>query len=104
MVLVCSGNTVVMKLAEQTPLTGLYVAKLVAEAGFPPGVVNVIPGYGHTAGAAISSHMDVDKVAFTGSTEVSCNTVCFSCVMHWDTLMYTMLVKLLCKCSFLLTF
>lgn len=71
----CAGNTVVMKLAEQTPLTGLYVAKLVAEAGFPPGVVNVIPGYGHTAGAAISSHMDVDKVAFTGSTEVSCNSV-----------------------------
>lgn len=65
-----TGNTVVMKLAEQTPLTGLYVAKLVAEAGFPAGVVNVIPGYGHTAGAAISSHMDVDKVAFTGSTEI----------------------------------
>ena len=60
-----------MKLAEQTPLTGLYVAKLAAEAGFPPGVVNVIPGYGPTAGAAISNHMDVDKVAFTGSTEVS---------------------------------
>lgn len=59
-----------MKLAEQTPLTGLYVAKLVAEAGFPAGVVNVIPGYGPSAGAAISSHMDVDKVAFTGSTEV----------------------------------
>ena len=66
-----SGNTIVMKLAEQTPLTGLYVAKLVAEAGFPAGVVNVIPGYGPSAGAAISSHMDVDKVAFTGSTEVS---------------------------------
>ncbi|KAG0720058.1 Aldehyde dehydrogenase, mitochondrial [Chionoecetes opilio] len=64
-----TGNTVVMKLAEQTPLTGLYVAKLVAEAGFPPGVVNVIPGFGE-AGAAISSHMDVDKVAFTGSTEI----------------------------------
>ncbi|KAJ6656709.1 hypothetical protein lerEdw1_003596 [Lerista edwardsae] len=65
-----TGNVVVMKLAEQTPLTGLYMASLVKEAGFPPGVVNVIPGYGHTAGAAISSHMDVDKVAFTGSTEV----------------------------------
>ena len=59
-----------MKLAEQTPLTGLYIAKLVAEAGFPPGVVNIIPGYGPTAGGALSSHMDVDKVAFTGSTEV----------------------------------
>ena len=66
----CAGNTVVMKLAEQTPLTGLYVASLVAEAGFPPGVVNVIPGYGPTAGAAITSHPDVDKVAFTGSTAV----------------------------------
>ncbi|XP_076054999.1 aldehyde dehydrogenase [Oratosquilla oratoria] len=65
-----TGNTVVMKLAEQTPLTGLHVASLIAEAGFPAGVVNVIPGYGQTAGAAISSHMDVDKVAFTGSTEI----------------------------------
>ncbi|KAL8597817.1 Aldehyde dehydrogenase, mitochondrial [Nucella lapillus] len=64
------GNTVVMKLAEQTPLTGLYVAKLIEEAGFPPGVVNVIPGFGPTAGAAIASHMDVDKIAFTGSTEI----------------------------------
>ncbi|XP_037774581.1 LOW QUALITY PROTEIN: aldehyde dehydrogenase, mitochondrial-like [Penaeus monodon] len=67
---VATGNTVVMKLAEQTPLSGLHVAKLVAEAGFPPGVVNVIPGFGPTAGAAIASHMDVDKVAFTGSTEI----------------------------------
>nr|XP_003225175.1 PREDICTED: aldehyde dehydrogenase, mitochondrial [Anolis carolinensis] len=65
-----TGNVVVMKLAEQTPLTGLYVASLIKEAGFPPGVVNVIPGFGKTAGAAISSHMEVDKVAFTGSTEV----------------------------------
>ncbi|KAL8180073.1 UNVERIFIED_CONTAM: Aldehyde dehydrogenase, mitochondrial [Gekko kuhli] len=65
-----TGNVVVMKLAEQTPLTGLYVASLIKEAGFPPGVVNIIPGFGHTAGAAISTHMDIDKVAFTGSTEV----------------------------------
>jgi aldehyde dehydrogenase (NAD+) len=64
------GNTIVMKLAEQTPLTGLYMAALAKEAGFPPGVVNVIPGYGHTAGAAISNHSDVNKVAFTGSTEI----------------------------------
>jgi aldehyde dehydrogenase (NAD+) len=64
------GNCVVMKLAEQTPLTGLYVASLIKEAGFPAGVVNIIAGYGPTAGAAISEHMDVDKVAFTGSTEV----------------------------------
>ncbi len=66
----CAGNTVVLKLAEQTPLTGLYVASLIVEAGFPPGVVNIIPGYGHTAGAALTSHMKVDKVSFTGSTEV----------------------------------
>ncbi|KAK3735841.1 hypothetical protein QZH41_020005, partial [Actinostola sp. cb2023] len=64
------GNVVVMKPAEQTPLTALYVASLTAEAGFPPGVVNLVPGYGPTAGGAIASHMDVDKIAFTGSTEV----------------------------------
>ncbi len=66
----CCGNTVVMKVAEQTPLTALYVAQLSKEAGFPPGVINIVPGYGPTAGAAISSHPKVDKVAFTGSTEV----------------------------------
>merc|ERR1719391_1018538 len=64
------GNTVVMKLAEQTPLTGLHIADLIREAGFPAGVVNVVPGYGPTAGSAIANHPDVDKVAFTGSTEV----------------------------------
>src|SRR3954471_11661539 len=64
------GNTVVMKTAEQTPLTALRVGELILEAGFPEGVVNILPGYGPTAGGAISSHMDVDKVAFTGSTEV----------------------------------
>ncbi|RQM04822.1 hypothetical protein DH86_00004144 [Scytalidium sp. 3C] len=67
---VAAGNTVVLKTAEQTPLSGLYAAKLVKEAGFPAGVVNIISGYGRTAGAAISSHMDIDKVAFTGSTLV----------------------------------
>ncbi|MGA2184002.1 MAG: aldehyde dehydrogenase family protein [Bryobacteraceae bacterium] len=65
-----TGNTVVMKPAEQTPLTALRVGELIVEAGFPEGVVNILPGYGPTAGAAISNHMDVDKVAFTGSTEV----------------------------------
>jgi len=65
-----TGNTIVMKLAEQTPLTGLAVAQLVKEAGFPAGVVNIVPGFGPTAGAAIAEHKDVDKVAFTGSTEV----------------------------------
>jgi aldehyde dehydrogenase (NAD+) len=60
------GNTIVLKPAEQTPLTALRVAALAQEAGVPDGVVNVVPGYGPTAGAALSSHMDVDKVAFTG--------------------------------------
>ena len=67
---VAVGNTVVIKTAEQTPLSGLYAATLVVEAGFPAGVVNVISGFGRVAGAAISSHMDIDKVAFTGSTVV----------------------------------
>jgi aldehyde dehydrogenase (NAD+) len=65
-----AGNTVVMKPAEQTPLTALRVGELIIEAGFPAGVVNLLPGYGPTAGGAIARHMDVDKVAFTGSTEV----------------------------------
>eukprot|EP00253_Pinus_taeda_P007726 PITA_07726 len=64
------GCTVVIKPAEQTPLTALYCAHLAKEAGLPPGVLNVITGFGETAGAAISSHMDIDKVAFTGSTEI----------------------------------
>ncbi|XP_035666435.1 retinal dehydrogenase 2-like [Branchiostoma floridae] len=66
----CAGCTVVLKPAEQTPLSALYLAALIKEAGFPPGVVNIVPGYGPTAGAAISEHMDIQKVAFTGSTEV----------------------------------
>ena len=66
----CAGNTVVMKLAEQTPLSGLYLASLIVEAGFPPGVVNILNGLGPTAGSAIASHPVIDKVAFTGSTEV----------------------------------
>ena len=65
-----TGNTVVMKPAEQTPLSALRIGELIVEAGFPEGVVNILPGYGPTAGAAIARHMDVDKVAFTGSTEV----------------------------------
>ncbi len=65
-----TGNTVVMKTAEQTPLSALRLGELIIEAGFPPGVVNILSGYGPTAGAAISHHMDIDKVAFTGSTEV----------------------------------
>ncbi|KAL3716894.1 hypothetical protein ACJRO7_008470 [Eucalyptus globulus] len=62
------GNTVVLKSAEQTPLTALYAAKLLHEAGLPPGVLNVVSGYGPTAGAALANHMNVDKLSFTGST------------------------------------
>ncbi len=64
------GCTSVLKPAEQTPLTALRVAELAMEAGFPEGVLNVVPGMGPTAGGAIASHPDVDKVAFTGSTSV----------------------------------
>ena len=64
-----AGNTVVLKPAEQTPLTAILLGELFEEAGFPPGVVNVVTGYGD-AGAALAAHHDVDKVAFTGSTEV----------------------------------
>jgi phenylacetaldehyde dehydrogenase len=64
------GCTVVLKPAEQTPLTALRLGELIQEAGFPDGVVNIVPGYGETAGAALAAHPDVDKVAFTGSTEV----------------------------------
>src|ERR1039457_4301039 len=65
-----AGNTVLLKPAEQTPLTALRVGELIVEAGFPAGVVNILPGYGPTAGAAIAWHHGIDKVAFTGSTEV----------------------------------
>jgi len=65
-----AGNTVVLKLAEQTPLSGLRLAELMHEAGFPAGVVNVLTGYGEGAGAPLAAHDLVDKIAFTGSTEV----------------------------------
>ncbi|KAJ7539011.1 hypothetical protein O6H91_11G073100 [Diphasiastrum complanatum] len=64
------GNTIVLKTAEQTPLSSILAGKLALEAGLPPGVLNIISGYGPTAGAAIANHMDIDKVAFTGSTNV----------------------------------
>jgi aldehyde dehydrogenase (NAD+) len=64
---IATGCTVVLKPAEEAPLTSLRLAELVMEAGIPPGVVNVVPGYGETAGAALASHPGVDKVAFTGS-------------------------------------
>jgi aldehyde dehydrogenase (NAD+) len=62
------GNTVVLKPAEQTPLSVLYFANLIVEAGFPPGVINILNGHGRIAGSALASHPDVDKIAFTGST------------------------------------
>jgi len=65
-----AGCTVVLKPAEQTPLSALMLGELICEAGFPDGVVNIVPGYGETAGAALSAHPGVDKVAFTGSTDV----------------------------------
>jgi phenylacetaldehyde dehydrogenase len=65
-----SGCCVVLKPAEQTPLTALRLGELIEQAGIPDGVVNIVPGYGETAGAALAAHPDVDKVAFTGSTEV----------------------------------
>ena len=65
-----AGNTVVLKPAEQTPVTALELGRLIQEAGFPDGVVNIVPGYGETAGAALASHPGIDKIAFTGSTEV----------------------------------
>jgi len=65
-----SGCTMVLKPAEETPLTALRFAELVQEAGYPPGVLNVVTGLGHTAGAALASHKGIEKVAFTGSTEI----------------------------------
>ena len=62
------GNTVVLKPAEQTPLSILYFANLIKEAGFPPGVVNIVNGHGRVAGTAITQHPNIDKIAFTGST------------------------------------
>jgi phenylacetaldehyde dehydrogenase len=65
-----TGNTIVMKLAEETPLSGLKLAEIMQEAGVPDGVVNIITGFGEEAGAPIAAHPSVDKIAFTGSTEV----------------------------------
>ena len=65
-----AGCTIVLKPAEQTPLSALRLGELIEEAGFPAGVVNIVTGLGETAGAALAAHADVDKIAFTGSTEV----------------------------------
>lgn len=66
-----AGNCIILKPAEQTPLSALYLAQLFEEAGFPPGVFNVVPGYGETAGAALVEHPGVNKIGFTGSIEVA---------------------------------
>jgi acyl-CoA reductase-like NAD-dependent aldehyde dehydrogenase len=63
-----AGNSLVLKPSEKSPLTAIRAAQLALEAGIPEGVFNVVPGYGHTAGKALASHMDVDAIAFTGST------------------------------------
>ncbi|AHY47357.1 NAD-dependent aldehyde dehydrogenase [Rubrobacter radiotolerans] len=65
-----AGNSVIVKPAEQSPLSAIFLAELAAEAGIPPGVFNVVPGFGPTAGAALGRHGDVDKISFTGSSEV----------------------------------
>ena len=65
-----AGCSMLVKPAEETPLSAFLLDRLIAEAGVPDGVVNLLTGYGHTAGAAITAHPDVQKVAFTGSTEV----------------------------------
>src|SRR5207249_4094938 len=65
-----AGCTMVLKPAEQTPLSALLLGQLILDAGVPEGVVNVVTGFGETAGAALAAHMDVDKIAFTGSAEV----------------------------------
>lgn len=66
-----AGNTIIVKPAEQTPLSAIYLAHLALEAGIPPGVFNVVPGMGETAGAALTEHAGVDKIGFTGSGEVA---------------------------------
>ena len=65
-----TGNTIILKTSEFTPLSALRMCQLVQEAGFPPGVVNVVTGYGNIVGNAITTHMKIHKVAFTGSTLV----------------------------------
>lgn len=65
---IATGNSVLLKPSEITPLTALKLGELIIEAGFPPGVINIIPGYGSSCGSAMASHMGIGKIAFTGST------------------------------------
>ena len=73
-----AGNTIVLKPSELTPLTSLRLAELMREVGFPNGVVNIVPGFGHTAGERLATHSDVAKIAFTGSTTVGRRIVEYS--------------------------
>ncbi len=66
-----TGNSVILKPSEKSPLTGIRIAQLAIEAGIPAGVFNVLPGYGHTVGKALALHMDVDTLVFTGSTKIA---------------------------------
>ncbi|EPN23309.1 aldehyde dehydrogenase, partial [Pseudomonas syringae pv. actinidiae ICMP 19070] len=66
-----TGNSVILKPSEKSPLTAIRIAQLAIEAGIPAGVLNVLPGYGHTVGKALALHMDVDTVVFTGSTKIA---------------------------------
>lgn len=76
--ILATGNTMILKPAEQSPLTALRLATLAAEAGLPEGVLNVVPGFGHTAGQALGRHMDVDALTFTGSTAIGKKFLCYS--------------------------
>jgi acyl-CoA reductase-like NAD-dependent aldehyde dehydrogenase len=73
-----AGNTAVLKAAELTPMSSLRLAEIIAETGFPPGVVNIVPGYGHTAGARLAEHPGVAKLSFTGSTQTGRRVVAAS--------------------------
>lgn len=66
-----TGNSVILKPSEKSPLTAIRIAQLAVEAGIPKGVFNVLPGYGHTVGKALALHMDVDTLVFTGSTKIA---------------------------------
>src|SRR3546814_16959676 len=79
-----TGNSMVVKPAEQSPLTMIRVAELAVEAGLPEGVLNVVPGFGETAGQALGRHMDVDAIAFTRSDERRVGKECVStCRFRW---------------------
>lgn len=93
------GCTIVVKPAEQTPLTALYLASLLKEAGVPAGVVNVVNGFGIGAGTSITHHPDVAKISFTGSREVrKLRFLCFSCLLEFTStyLKFVHLLQLLC--------